>query len=297
MTPTHKTLVVAGFLLCGLTMPQASYAISGCTNARLTGTYNAQVSSASLMNVLNTLNPTTTSTTTSTLQGGFGNNTNSLSGAVPGLGRYFLDGNGNIDGVASGGVGYATIGSYTVNDDCTATMTLNSGQTFNALVVAGGARVLFIESDASGAGAVGELDIAANACLFNGAPQTFAFNSFGAQQVTTSSGGTGGTTTTTAATFQPTSALGSITFYGNGSFSMKEWLFSSGSLQPLNATGTYTFGMNCSLQLTFNAATSATTGSAATTPSPFQGQLVSSSSGFVVIPNGQNFISATLTAQ
>src|ERR1044071_1982789 len=58
MTTSQRTRVLVGLLLFGLvlSLPQASYAVSGCTNAYLTGTYNAQVSSINLLNVLNTLN-------------------------------------------------------------------------------------------------------------------------------------------------------------------------------------------------------------------------------------------------
>jgi len=42
-----------------------------------------------------------------------------------------------------------------VNDDCTATLKLTSGQTYNAVVTGGGKGVLFIETDSAGAGVVG----------------------------------------------------------------------------------------------------------------------------------------------
>jgi len=306
MTLTHKAVSFTGLLLCSLTLPQVSYGITGCTNANLMGAYNAQISSSGLMNVLNSLNngagsttPTGTTGTTSGTSaaavnpGGFGNNPNSLTGKVPGLGRYILDGNGSINGTPPGTTGYTSIGTYNVNDDCTATMSLNTGETFNAIVAANGSRVLFIESDTTGGGAIGELDLANTACISGaGGPQTFAFNIFGAQQVSTSSGGTstGGTspgTTASAATFQPTAALGSITLDGQGRFSMSEWMFASGSLKPVKATGSYTFGMNCNLKLTFDPATGATTGSAGATPAAVQGILVSGSSGLLVFQTDQ----------
>jgi hypothetical protein len=87
-------------------------------------------------------------------------------------------------------------------------------------------------------------------------------------------------------TFQPTAALGSITLDGQGTFSLSEWLFASGSLKPVKATGTYTFGMNCNLKLTFDASTGATTGSASA-PAAVQGILVSGSSGLLVFQTDQ----------
>jgi hypothetical protein len=311
MTLTHKTLAFAGLVLGILILPQVSYGITGCTNANLMGAYNAQISSSGMMNVLNSLkgavatSPTTGTKSAAANPGGFGNNPNSLTGKIPGLGRYVLDGNGNINGVAPGATGFMTIGTYKVNDDCTATMSLNTGETFDAIVAANGARVLFIESDAAGGGAIGELDLATTACIAGGGgPQTFAFNVFGAQQV---SAPTGSTPTASVASifdtdlsagmaahdtvpvsvaFQPTSALGAITLDGQGSFSLTEWLYASGTLKPVKATGTYTFGMNCNLKLTFDAATGATTGSASA-PAAVQGILVSGSSGLLVFQTDQ----------
>ena len=40
----------------GLGVPRVSYAITGCSNVNLSGTYNAQVSSTNFMSVLNALN-------------------------------------------------------------------------------------------------------------------------------------------------------------------------------------------------------------------------------------------------
>lgn len=313
MTLTHKTLGIAGLLLCILILPQVSYGITGCTNANLMGAYNAQISSSGLMNVLSTINngasapsPTGTTATKTANPGGFGNNPLSLTGKVPGLGRYVLDGNGSINGMAPGSTGLMAIGTYKVNDDCTATMSLNTGETFDAIVAANGARVLFIESDATGGGAIGELDLATTACVAGaGGPQTFAFNVFGAQQASSAPSSPTPTaslasifdtdlssrmaaqdTVPTSVTLQPTAALGAITLDGQGSFSLTEWLYASGTLKPVKTTGTYTFGMNCNLKLTFNAATGATTGSASA-PAAVQGILVSGSSGLLVFQTDQ----------
>ena len=72
------------------------------------------------------------------------------------------------------------IGKYTVNSDCSATMSLNTGETFNAVLADSGKRVLFIESDSTGGGSIGELDLATTACVSAGSPRTFAFSFFGA---------------------------------------------------------------------------------------------------------------------
>ena len=80
MTPIRRLCIAGGLLICSLGMPRVSFGISGCTNAYLTGTYNATIASANVTNVLNTLNSTTVG-----LNGGFGANSAGLlsAGAVP----------------------------------------------------------------------------------------------------------------------------------------------------------------------------------------------------------------------
>ena len=141
----------------------------------------ALISSANFMNVLSAVNGTaaaatgtgntgstgstgttstgTTGTGSATVNpGGFGNNPDSLSGQTPGIGRYYFDGNGSILGLSPGSNGAnMVIGSYSVNNNCSATMKLNSGQTFDAVVAQNGSRVLFIRiSDSSANGVTGE---------------------------------------------------------------------------------------------------------------------------------------------
>ena len=85
------------------------------------------------------------------------------------------------------------VGSYNVNNDCSATMSLNSGETFNGVVADNGATVLFMQSNAGAGGAIGQLTRALNSCSSPSAfPQNFAFNFFGAQQGSTTTGGTTG---------------------------------------------------------------------------------------------------------
>jgi hypothetical protein len=101
--------------------------------------------------------------------GGLVNSPNSFSGQVVGLGRFFFDGNGNIVGQAPGGVGdlNMSVGSFSVNYDCTATIKMNSGQTYDAVVVNSGAQVLFLESDKANRGQTGTLSSSPNFCGSN----------------------------------------------------------------------------------------------------------------------------------
>jgi hypothetical protein len=300
-----KTLFVAGLVYCGLGLglPRISYGITGCTNAYLTGTYNAQIASINFQS-LGSSGGTTGSAATGTAvaNGGFGNNSNSFSGKTPGLGRFYLDGNGNILGFDNSINTSTIIGSYSVNSDCTASLTLRSGQSFNAVVAQAGAQVQFIETDSAGNGAVGSLLRSANACLSNADyPATLAFTFFGAQSVAGTAGATGATgTTDTSATVMPYSAVGSLTLENNQGFALKEWVFSAGKLQTINTSGTYSVGFDCSLKLTINNSASANGGTtgAALSPVAFQGLLVNKNGGVIALqPDAGTTITGSFVAQ
>src|SRR5258707_13206835 len=97
MTASQKLSCTIAMLACGLGLPRTSFAISGCNNGYLLGTYDAQVANSNFLTVLQSLNTGSTgSTSSSSTTGGLGNNTSSLSGNQPGLGRYYFDGNGTI---------------------------------------------------------------------------------------------------------------------------------------------------------------------------------------------------------
>jgi hypothetical protein len=68
-----KTLTLTALLTCSLGLPRISYAISGCTNANLSGTYNAQIQNANLSGVLNPAPAGATGASASSLNG-FANN-------------------------------------------------------------------------------------------------------------------------------------------------------------------------------------------------------------------------------
>src|SRR3954464_8305584 len=106
MTPSQKRFIVGGLLLAGagLGLPRASYAAATCTNGFLTGTYNAEITSLSFMNVLSTLN-TTAGTTGST--GGTGSTgstgTTGTTGTSGTTGTTGTTGSSGIGGGASSG--------------------------------------------------------------------------------------------------------------------------------------------------------------------------------------------------
>jgi hypothetical protein len=56
MQATQRTYLAAGILILGLGLAKPSLAITGCTNAYLNGTYNAQIANIAFENVINAIN-------------------------------------------------------------------------------------------------------------------------------------------------------------------------------------------------------------------------------------------------
>jgi hypothetical protein len=192
-----------------------------------------------------------TGTTGATLPGGFGSNTASINGSVPGLSRFVFDGNGAVLGLATGSTAnvplLAPVGSYSVASNCTATISLNSGQHYNAVIVNQGNEVLFGQSDSNGNGATGVLVRSANSCTASQYPQSFGFEFYGAMQPASASAN--------GMFLTPYSSIGVLNTDGNGNFTISAFQFGSNgaSSQALTASGTYTVGSNCTLNLSFAA--------------------------------------------
>ena len=283
---------MAGSLFLGL--PARSYA-AGCSDAHLTGTYNVQVDNSSVASVLAALKGTPSTDGSTVLPppptGGFTSNPNSLGGTVPGLGRFYFDGGGRIIGQATSVTGSSQnviVGNYSVNYDCTATMRLNSGQSFNAVVAGGGNEVLFMQTD----GTSGRLSRAANSCSPSvGTEQSFAFSLSGARRVT-ATGSTGSTTTPATGLFAPYSTLGEITLNTGGSFVLRGWSFTGAATETVTARGTYTLGFDCSLRLSF------ASDSSAATPMSLRAFLVDQQAGILSVQaDANNILTTSLIAQ
>jgi hypothetical protein len=332
MLSTRRTVVIGGLFLCSIGLPRVTLAVTGCTNGQLQGFYNAQIASGNFMNVLNALNSSSVAAPSTTAQGFFGGPTGfgsgyasgtpgaaaaaspsagtgssstgstplaNLPGPQPGLGRLYFDGNGGIIGVSTGSQSLTnqSIGTYTVNTDCSATVKLNSGQNFTAVITSDGKHALIIESDSAGAGAVGTLDRQQAACISSQSAQSFAFSYFGAQQAPAAStggsgsgsgsGGTGGTATTPTSTqFVPASAIGSLTLDGQGDFTMTEWVLSNGAIKTVTAAGTYAVSGDCTIKLTFDAKSLSSAN--ASFLQVFRGFLVSGDTGLIVVQTDTN---------
>ena len=334
MTRSQTMYILAGLLIVGFGMPGVSLAVTGCSNANLIGTYNAQVSSAALTGVLNALNSTSGSTsggstgstgstgntggmpsgtsngglfggdtgfgnmgggtTRSTSSGassgattaqtvnpgGFGNNPKSFGGAIPGVGRYYFDGSGNIVGQGAGTSTQAIIGSYSVSTDCSATLSLQTGETFSAILSSDGSDILFVQANAGQGGAVGRLSRGATMCLASSVVQSFGFSFFGAQAIPSGSGSA--SAANIPGTFAPASGIGTITLDGQGGFALRQWAYTDAGFKQTASVGAYSIGADCSLRLTFANTTGAggTTGSVSS-PMSFRGLLVSGPSGQV----------------
>lgn len=257
--PHSKNILLSGLLLTGMAMglPCVSYgAATSCTNVTMMGTYNAEVTSFPFLNLLTSFSASTPSSGASVTTGpmstgrGFGNNPMSLSGAIPGSGRYYFDGAGNIWGRQSTGSGpnmNAVIGRYDIANDCTGTVALNTGEHFNLVLVGGGGTALFLQNDANAGGSIGQLDRAIESCIGpNAFPTNFGFSFFGARP--TAAGSPSATTPSVA----PYSAVGEVRLLENGEFRLFEWLYTAASVRAVASSGTYSVVADCSLRLTFS---------------------------------------------
>src|SRR5581483_5946392 len=150
---------------------------------------------------------------------------------------------------------------------------LSSGQAYAAVLVEQGQQVLFVESDASGNGAIGTLQRSANTCIANNNVQSFGFAYYGATPASSTSS-TGGSTSgngssangngngsssngngsssngngtsapgtgssTSSNMLQAYSTVGEITLNGQGTFTATAYTFAGGALQTQTASGTY----------------------------------------------------------
>jgi hypothetical protein len=259
----------------GLTSP--AFAVS-CTNGNLVGTYNTQTVSTNMTNVLNTLANAQQAGTTAAANGGLVGSSSSLNGNIAALGRYYFDGNGGI--IGSNG----TVGTYNVTLDCMASIKLNSGQSYSAVLVNQGQQALFLQTDAAGNGTNGLMTRATSMCL-EPYPTSLGFSYSGALA-------TAGSTV-----LLPFATVGSLSLDGVGAFTATTSTFSNGSIQMATGRGTYTMTTNCGIQLTFTPninSTFGTTGAFAA-PIAFNGLLSgpgasAAPAGFLTVQTSQGAI-------
>jgi hypothetical protein len=270
----HQKIFAWGLLIAGLGLPHQAFAISGCSTASLRGIFDAQVSNLGLQTFLQSLN---TAATAGTPVAGLSANANSLIGSQTGLGRYHFDGTGNIVGVSGGSRPLSVaVGKYTVNSDCTAKVTMSSGATFDAVIVQGGKSILYVRTDAAGGGNMGSL-VHSGSCgnLVPGASYGFSFS---------------GANSPDGKSFSPYSAIGAITLLNGNGFNLTETVYTSAGVQRGTATGTYSAGVDCTLNLKFSPSTTA--------PVSVSGLMVDSTMGlFVLQPDKTTTLAGTLVAQ
>ena len=171
-----------------------------------------------------------------------------------------------------------------------------SGQTYDAVIVNHGRQALFLETDATGAGAGGKLELA-GPCVALNSTDSFGFSFSGATQQAAGSGtGTTGATGTTAASFMPYSAIGTINTDGNGSFMMSQSVYQNGTVTRSTAQGSYTVGNDCSLQLKFAPQIGSSSGAA--TPALLRGLVLNSAGGALIMQaDSTDVVSGAFIAQ
>jgi|SRR5579863_5776581 len=280
MPRVERMLLMSAMLGLGL---HSAWAITGCSNSYLSGTYNAQVSNSEIANLINAVNnngSTTTTTASVTFPG-------SLIAGGPNVGRYYFDGNGNVIGMQSvttpaGSASVSgVIGTYSVDTNCNAKISLNGGsRSFYGVITNQGQTVLFLESDSSGMGTTGSFQRSANSCTALPYAQSFGFTFFGASQTAASAGsgtgsgtgsgsGSGTGTTTAAVTFQPLASVGTLQLDGAGNYTMSAWITNNGATTQSSVTGTYTIGPDCSVRLAPSSNSSSSGGSTGGLVTPF----------------------------
>lgn len=290
MISSYRRLVVGGLLGFCLMMPAVLPAASGCTTAQLTGVYNAQATNIALQSVLKGL-PTLPPTTTTATVIGFTSNPNSLSGSLPGLGRYYLDGTGNVVGltVATSTVPAVntTIGKYSVNVDCSGSVTLTSGAAYDVYLSGNGSTLQYVRTDSSAGGEIGVLR-RASSCVNLNYPSGYTFEFEGSRNQTATSG-------TTAQ--GPYSAIGSLSLNGSGVFTMSQSLYNASGVQRSTSSGSYTVGNDCSVTLSFSSATGASsTGFVA--PVSFRILMTDATGGLLSTqPDANTTLTGAVTAQ
>jgi hypothetical protein len=289
MTVCCHRFALKGLLLCALAAPAGWGAGSGCVNGQLLGIYDAQLSNINTQNIIASLAASTPSANaTATKAAGIAGNDNSLSGNVPAMGRYYLDGAGNIIGLSTGRTAFnLAVGKYTVNTDCTGRITLGSGATYDFVLANGGRELTFLRTDADGGGNVG-VARRAGSCVALNYPNGFTFSVGGGSQQQDSSG---------AAALAPYSAVGIINVNGNGNFTMSESVYKNGGVTRSTAIGTYTVGTDCSVSLKFST-TAGANSSNFVAPSSLRVLMVNSSSGLLALqPDSNTTLTGTLSAQ
>jgi hypothetical protein len=270
--PTLLALTAAA-LLPQVSFGQIPYGLGlSCNNSMVMGSYSAQMRIDDL-NALANVNATAGK---SAADAGFGSSSFSLSGKILGMSRFYFDGNGNIVGTvtatptSSTPAGLANTsstnailvpaGTYNVNADCTATLTLNSGAssnyTFNGVVASGGDQILIQETDSSNPGVIGSLTHGPNFCGSNyNNPQSFAFAYNG---ITAGAAATSSAAATPATLY---SNLGILTLDGNGNFTVTYWENKGGTISRVGTNSTPIYGTysisntNCTVSLTYSSST------------------------------------------
>jgi hypothetical protein len=290
MTSSFRNLGAACLFTFCLAMPQLLPAASTCYTTQLNGVYNVEATNVAVQNLLKPL-PSNPPTTTAGTVIGFTSNPNSLSGSVPGLGRYYLDGTGNVVGMtvaASNTPAVSTnIGKYSVNTDCSGNITLTSGAAYDIYLAGNGSTINYVRTDASSGGELGVLT-RVSACVNLNYPGTFTFTIEG-NRVQTPTGGT--------AAQGIYSTIGSLSLNGSGMFTMSQSLYNASGIQRSTSSGTYTVGGDCSVSLSFSSATGASS-SNFVAPTSFKLLMIDATTGFISTqPDSTTTLTGTLIAQ
>ncbi len=241
-----RTLSLSIGLTLALTATPAAHAVQGCGNAQLNGNFAMQFSGTSLPAVATGIGGVAVPSNLAVPPA------NATAVPVAGIAHFYLDGNGNLSGTSSLNLAGswlqgAVSGAYTVNSDCTVslTMTDSSGATENfSGVLVGNGQSFFVTQTDAGAGVSGTAKIQSGTCQTSNISGTFGFQTSG----------------TIGATNEPSNSTGVISLDGQGNATLAEWRTSNGVSSQSVLSGSIAVNSDCSAVLSL---TSQADGSAA----------------------------------
>ncbi len=231
-------------LFCGLTaglcLLSPAFAITGCSNATLTGAFGVQFSGTSALKVAKGVVGVPVPTNA-------GGTTGSAATAAPvaGIARLTLDGAGGLGGYSAVNLNGtwlqgAVSGSYNVNDDCSFSITMtdsnNQTENFGGIVVGQGNSAVLLQTDA-GTGVSGTMKMVRGFCQTGDLAGTYGLQYSG---------------TVLGATPAMVSSVGIFNFDGQGDVAATESRF--GAAAQVTSSGTITVNPDCTAQITITPA-------------------------------------------
>jgi hypothetical protein len=237
--------LVSGLVFAVSLVPSA-HAVSGCTNALLSGPYGMQFSGNSALAAAHAVGgiPVPVSMSEAAVVPGVAVSPS----PTVGIARLYLDGVGTLSGYSAVNLQGVWLqgnvsGAYAVNDDCSMTFTLTDSngntQNFGGTIVGHGDHALVLQTDA-GTGVSGSLKRVRGSCM-----PSDVFGSFGMQYAGKTVGQPNG----------DYSSVGIASADGQGNITATESRYSAGTYSQVSSSGTITVNNDCTAVITLSSST------------------------------------------